>query len=150
MTKKSYNGIFFSYKKEENPAILAICKFIYFIYLFLAVLGVRCWAWALSSCGERGLVSATVHGLLTVVASPVAEHRLQARGPQQLWPAGSVAVAHGPSRSSACGILADQGPNPCPPHWQAASQPLRHQGSPILAIWMNLECTVLSEINQTE
>ena len=44
--------------------------------------------------------------------------------------AGSVIVAHGPSRSAACGILPDQGSNPCPLHWQADSQPVRHQGSP--------------------
>ena len=44
--------------------------------------------------------------------------------------AGSVIVAHGPSCSAACGILPDQGLNPCPLHWQADSQPLRHQGSP--------------------
>ena len=44
--------------------------------------------------------------------------------------AGSVVVAHGPSRSAACGIFPDQGSNPCPLHWQADSQPLRHQGSP--------------------
>ena len=44
--------------------------------------------------------------------------------------AGSVAAAHGPSRSAACGILPDQGSNPCALHWQADSQPLRHQGSP--------------------
>ena len=44
--------------------------------------------------------------------------------------AGSVGVAHGPSHSVACGILPDQGSNPCPLHWQADSQPLRHQGSP--------------------
>ena len=43
---------------------------------------------------------------------------------------GSVVVAHGPSCSTACGILPDQGSNPCPLHWQADSQPLRHQGSP--------------------
>ena len=43
---------------------------------------------------------------------------------------GSAAVAHGPSCSTACGILPDQGSNPCPLHWQADSQPLRHQGSP--------------------
>ena len=43
---------------------------------------------------------------------------------------GSVIVAHGPSYSAACGILPDQGSNPCPLHWQADSQPLRHQGSP--------------------
>ena len=44
--------------------------------------------------------------------------------------AGSVIVAHGPSCSAACGILPDQGSNPCPLHWQAASQPLHHQGNP--------------------
>ena len=43
---------------------------------------------------------------------------------------GSVVVAHGPSCSAACGILPDQGSNPCPLHWQADSQPLHHQGSP--------------------
>ena len=47
--------------------------------------------------------------------------------------AGSVTVAHGPSRSAARGILPDQGSNPCPLHWQADSQPLRHQGSPVRA-----------------
>ena len=45
--------------------------------------------------------------------------------------AGSAAVAHGPSCSAACGILPDQGSNPHPPHRQADSQPLHHQGSPI-------------------
>ena len=44
---------------------------------------------------------------------------------------GSVVVAHGPSCPAACGILPDQGSNPCPLHWQADSQPLRHQGSPL-------------------
>ena len=44
--------------------------------------------------------------------------------------AGSVVVAHGPSCSAACGIFPDQGSNLCPLHWQADSQPLRHQGSP--------------------
>ena len=44
--------------------------------------------------------------------------------------AGSVVVAHGPSRSAACGIFPDQRSNPCPLHWQADSQPLHHQGSP--------------------
>ena len=43
--------------------------------------------------------------------------------------AGSVIVAHGPSCSVACGIFPDQGSNPCRLHWQADSQPLRHQGS---------------------
>ena len=45
----------------------------------------------------------------------------------------SAVVAHGPSRSAACGILPDQGSNPCPLHWQADSQPLSHQGSPMFS-----------------
>ena len=45
--------------------------------------------------------------------------------------AGSVVVAHRPICSAACGIFPDQGSNPCPLHWQADSQPLRHQGSPV-------------------
>ena len=48
--------------------------------------------------------------------------------------AGSVVVAHEPSCSAACGILPDQGSNPCPLHWQADSQPLRHQGSPAITL----------------
>ena len=49
--------------------------------------------------------------------------------------AGSVVVAHGPSCSAACGILPDQGSNPCPLHWQADSPPLRHQGSPLYNVF---------------
>ena len=48
--------------------------------------------------------------------------------------AGSVVVAHRLSCSAACGIFPDQGSNPCPLHWQADSQPLHHQGSPIFII----------------
>ena len=44
--------------------------------------------------------------------------------------AGSVVVAHRPSCSTACGIFPDQGSNLCSLHWQADSQPLRHQGRP--------------------
>ena len=50
--------------------------------------------------------------------------------------AGSVVVVHGPSCSVACGIFPDQGSNPCPLHWQADSQPLRHQGSPEFYIFL--------------
>ena len=84
-----------------------------FVYLFLAALGLCCYAWAFSSCGERGLLFVAVRGLLIVVASLVAEHGLRS--------AGSVVVAHGLSCSAACGIFPDQGSNPCPLHWQADS-----------------------------
>ena len=50
-----------------------------FIYLFLAVLGVRFCARAFSSCGKRGPLFIAVHGPLTIAASLVAEHRLQTR-----------------------------------------------------------------------
>ena len=46
------------------------------IHLFLAALGLRCCAWAFSSCGERGLLFVAVRGLLIAVASLVAEYGL--------------------------------------------------------------------------
>ena len=66
---------------------------------------------------HRGARASHCHGL-----------SLQSTGSRR---AGSVAVAHGPSCSAACGIFLDQGSNPCPLHRQADSQPPRHQGSPI-------------------
>ena len=54
--------------------------------------------------------------------------------------AGSVVVAHGPSCSAACGIFPPQGLNPCPLHWQADSQPLRHQGSPPFSLFLTNFC----------
>ena len=51
-------------------------KFIYFVYLFLAALFLRCCAWAFSSCSEWGLLFIAVRRLLTVVASLVAERGL--------------------------------------------------------------------------
>ena len=50
-----------------------------FIYLFLAVLGLRFCARAFSSCSERGPLFIALRGPLTIAASPVAEHRLQTR-----------------------------------------------------------------------
>ena len=56
-----------------------------FIYLFMAVLGLRFCARAFSSCGKRGPLflavrgplTIAVRGPLTIAASLVAEHRLQ-------------------------------------------------------------------------
>ena len=60
-----------------NPLLLFFFnKFIYFIYLFLAALGLRCCVRAFSNCGERGLLFVAVRGLLNAVASLVAEHGL--------------------------------------------------------------------------
>ena len=46
------------------------------LYLFLAVLGLRCCAQVFSSCGDRGQSLEAAHGLLTAAASPAAERRL--------------------------------------------------------------------------
>ena len=50
-----------------------------FIYLFLAVSGLRFCARAFSSRGERGPLFIAVRGPLTIAASLVAEHRLRTR-----------------------------------------------------------------------
>ena len=50
-----------------------------FIYLFLAVLGLCFCARAFPSCSKRGPLFIAVRGPLTIVASLVAEHRLQTR-----------------------------------------------------------------------
>ena len=77
---------------------------------------------------------------LSLVAASGSHSSSRCAGLSLSWPlslrstgsrrAGSVVVAHGPSCSAARGIFPDQGSNPCPLHWQADSQPLRHQGSP--------------------
>ena len=96
-------------------------------------------------------VSVSVRGLSPVAASGGHSSSrctgLPLSRPLLLWStgsrrAGSAIVAHGPSCSAACGILPDQGSNPCPPHWrpphwQADSQPPRHQGSPAQSILNN-------------
>ena len=45
----------------------------------MAVLGLRFYARAFSSCGKRGPLFIAVRGPLTIVASLAAEHRLQPR-----------------------------------------------------------------------
>ena len=101
-----------------------------FIYLFIYFNFWLCWVF----------ISVSVRGLSLVVASGGHSSSrcaglslsrpllLRSTGSTR---AGSVVVAHGPTCSAACGIFPDQGSNPCPLHWQADSQPLRHQGSPL-------------------
>ena len=123
---------------DRLPQILYFIFYFYFfefylLYLFLKVQAYLfiyfwlCW------------VFVSVRGLSLVVAS-WGHSSLQHAGLSLSRPlllrstgsrrAGSVIVAHGPSCSAACGIFPNQGLNPCPLHWQADSQPLRHQGSP--------------------
>ena len=92
----------------------------------MAVLGLRFCARAFSSCGKWGPLFIAVRGPLS---RPLL---LRSTGSRR---AGSVVVVHGPSCSAARGIFPDQGSNPCPLHWQADSQPLRHQGSPEIGLF---------------
>ena len=102
-----------------------------FIYLFIWL----CWVFVsvrgLSPVAERGGHSSSQCAGLSLSR------------PLLLWStgsrrAGSVVVAHGPSRSAACGILPDQGSNLRSLHWQADSQPLRHQGSPWIMVFYQI------------
>ena len=87
---------------------IKVQKTVFFFNLFLAALGLRCCAWAFSSCGERGLLFAAVRKLLTAVASLCC-------GARALGAWVSVIVAHGLSscssralkrRLSSCGAQA--------------------------------------------
>ena len=73
------HGIFFFSLELSFQFFKLINLFIFIFILFLAVLGLRFCARALSSCGEWGPLFITVRGPLTIAASLVAEHRLQTR-----------------------------------------------------------------------
>ena len=51
----------------------------FFLFIFMAVLGLRFCARAFSSCGKRGPLFIAVRGPLTIAVSLVAEQRLQTR-----------------------------------------------------------------------
>ena len=110
-----------------------VCLFVYLwlCWVFVSVRGLSLVA------VSRGHSSSRCAGL-----SPLRPLLLRSTGSRH---AGSAIVAHGPSCSVACGILPDQGPNPCPLHWQADFQPLRHQGSPTplfyLFCFLHLSCS---------
>ena len=119
-SEREGSGLFFSVSSFFFFLILFICLFIYFwlCWVFVSVRGLP------PVAASRGHSSSWCTGL-------------SLSQPLLLWSTGSrctgsVVVAHGPSCSAARGILPDQGSNPCPLHWQADSQPLRHQGSPLL------------------
>ena len=108
-----------------NIRVNIISLFFFFKYLFIYF-----WlCWVFVSVRGLSLVAASGdHSSLQCAGLSVSRPLLlRSTGSRR---AGSVVVAHGPSRSAACGIFPDQGSNPCPLHWQADSQPLRHQGSP--------------------
>ena len=82
-----------------------------------------CWVFTaacrLSVSLQQALLFVVVPGLLTAVISLAVEHRL--------YSSGSVVVVHRLNFPKACGTFPDQGPKPCPLHWQLDSYPLYHQ-----------------------
>ena len=70
-----YLEFIFVYGVRECSNFILFLKINLFIY-FWAALGLRCCVQAFSSWGERGLLFVAVRGLLIVVASLAAEHRL--------------------------------------------------------------------------
>ena len=116
---------------KYSLSVIVGFTFFFLIYLFID------WLidWLIGLCW----VFVSVRGLSPVAASG-GHSSSRCAGLSLSWPllsrstgsrrAGSAVVAHGPSSSAACGIFPDQGSNPCSLHWQADSQPLRHQGSP--------------------
>ena len=97
-----------------------------FVYLFIYYLWV-CWVFV----SVRGLsLVAASGGHSSSRCAGLSLSRpllLRSTGSRRV---GSVIAAHGPSCSAAYGIFPDRDSTPCPLHWQADSQPLRHQGSP--------------------
>ena len=76
------DSFFFFFKSENRvPDLISMLQssLNLFIYLLLAVLGLRFCARAFSSCGKWGPLFIAVRGPLTIAASLVAEHRLQTR-----------------------------------------------------------------------
>ena len=91
---------------EKNSLVSLLRNFLFniilFIYLFLAVLGLHCCAWAFSSGGKQGLFSSC--GVWASHCSSFSCCRVWALGSL-----GSVAVAHGFNCPKACGIVPDKG-----------------------------------------
>ena len=113
-----------------NPSSLH-WKVGFWFFIFLAVLGLCCCVDFSLVAVSRGCSLGAVHGLFTVVASPVVE-----QGLPSCWTSVAVAwarehrfrVAHQLSCRRACGTFPDQRLNTSLLHWQV-TLPLRHQGS---------------------
>ena len=137
--KKAING-WFSFSRNITSIIsdrFSVNKvfFFFFYSLFyyhfskfiLAVIGLCCCAWALSSCGQQGLLCiaewASYWGgfLLWSTGSRTRAPVVASRG---LYSVGLVFVAHGVSCSRASGIFLDHGSNPCFLHLQVDYYPL--------------------------
>ena len=120
----------FPSKKQNKPSLevntINHFKFLSFLFFFFWIfVSVRGLSLVVAS---RGHSSSRCAGLS--LSQPLL---LRSTGSRH---AGLVIVAHGPICSAACGNFLHQGSNPCPLHWQADSQPLRHQGSPLFFFFL--------------
>ena len=70
------SGIYPDLPNNIEAWVSAFSLFLSFFFFFLAALGLRCCAQPFSSCGEQGLLSVVVLGLLIAVASLIVEHGL--------------------------------------------------------------------------
>ena len=104
----------FSQNRNERKSD-PICTFIYlFILIFLFIYGCVGSSFLCEGFLQLWQAGATLHR-----GARASHYRVL-----------SSCGAQAPDAQVACGIFPDQGSNPCPLHWQADSQPLRHQGSP--------------------
>ena len=144
-------GIISSLNVEQNlPVTMSGFRIFFVVYLFILFYFILfylfiyfwlCWVF-ISMRGLSLVVASGGHSSSRCAGLSLSRPLLlQSTGSRR---AGSVIVAHGPSWSTACGIFPDQGSNPCPLHWQADSQPLRHQGSPVVYLF---KVTVLICLN---
>ena len=144
-TGKSQNAYHIPHSKYSTAIFFFFNLFIYlFIYLWL------CWVFV-SVRGLSPVAASWGHSSSRCAGLSLSRPLLlRSTGSRRT---GSVIVAHGPSRSAACGIFPEQGSNPCPLHWQADSQPLRHQGSPYSHFFYKKSCCnttiALQEYSQT-
>ena len=129
---KPYMSVF-----NVNTIVVFVCLFVCFLKLFIYLFIYLWLCWVLVSVQGLSLVVASGGHSSSRCAGLSLSRPLLLRSTGSRR-AGSVTVAHGPSRSAACGIFPDQGSNPCPLHWQADSQPLCHQGSPYHSVLMTI------------
>ena len=99
----------------------------FFFYFFSAVLGLHC------CVGFSVVVASSSYALLWCTGFSCCEAQTPV-----------VAVAR-LNCSKACGILPDQGWNPCLLHWQADSLPLSHQGSPLRSYFKTIVCVFVAQ-----
>ena len=111
------------YSKILHPSSLKIVNiYIFFnIYLFLAALGFCCRAWTFSSVSEWRLLSSCTPWASCDGGFSRCRARAQGTWASVLAACWLSSWAHGLSCPLGCGIVPDQGSNPCALHWQADS-----------------------------